>query len=74
MMTEPFMGGGIWTTVSLQLLAIIGVWGVFGIATSFVLFWTLVYFVYFKGMYKRIASEEKDVADYLPEVDVPAQQ
>lgn len=61
MMTEPFMGGGIWTTVSLQLLAIIGVWGVFGIATSFVLFWTVMYFVYFKGMYKRIASEEKDV-------------
>lgn len=58
MMTEPFMGGGLWTTVSLQLLAIIGVWGVFGIATGFVLFWTAMYFVYFRKMYARTAAED----------------
>lgn len=60
MMTEPFMGGGLWTTISLQLLATIGVWGVFGISTAFVLFWTAMYFFYFRKLYLRAdAAQEK---------------
>jgi len=56
MITEPFMGGGLWTTVSLQLLVTIGVWGVFGISTGFVLFWTAMYFFYFRKLYASVAS------------------
>jgi len=59
MMTEPFMGGGVWTTVSLQLLATIGVWGVFGISSAFVLFWTCMYFFYFRKVYLLQAAAEK---------------
>lgn len=56
------MGGGIWTTVSLQLLATIGVWGVFGIATAMVCFWTLMYFFYFKKVYLKaeLNAEKED--------------
>jgi len=58
MMTEPFMGGGIWTTVSLQLLVTIGVWGVFGISLAFVLFWTAMYFFYFRKLYLQETTPE----------------
>jgi len=60
MITEPFMGGGLWTTVSLQLLATIGVWGVFGISAGFVLLWTLVYVFYFRKLYALMTSESTD--------------
>ena len=73
MMTEPFMGGGIWTTVSLQLLTIIGVWGVFGIATSAVLFWTAMYFCYFRKLYGNIAAEDGDALSEKSGVDVSGQ-
>lgn len=57
LMTEPFMGGGIWTTVSLPLLATLGVWPVFGISTGFVAFWVAMYFLYFRRLYAKQAAE-----------------
>lgn len=56
--TEPIMGGGVWTTISLPLLATIGVWGVFGIASGVLAFWFLMYFFYFRRMYKQMKSIE----------------
>lgn len=70
MMTEPFMGGGVWTTVSLQLLATIGVWGVFGISMAFVLFWTCMYFFYFRKLYLRAAPEGSQEASKIEVMDV----
>ena len=63
MMTEPFMGGGIWTTVSLPLLATIGVWGVFGISAAFVSFWFAMYFFYFRGVYARMKEQAASPAE-----------
>eukprot|EP00873_Tetraselmis_striata_P019768 jgi/Tetstr1/440032/TSEL_028392.t1 len=57
LMTEPFMGGGIWTTVSLPMLATLGVWPVFGISSAFLAFWFVMYFVYFRRVYARQAAE-----------------
>ena len=65
MMTEPFMGGGIWTTVSLQILAVSGVWTVFGIATAFLCFWTGMYLLYFKKLYRKMKLENDDGLDKL---------
>jgi ESS family glutamate:Na+ symporter len=39
---EPFMGGGLWTGMTIPMLAIYGAWPVFGIACTAVLFWGLV--------------------------------
>ena len=61
MMTEPFMGGGIWTTVSLQLLVNIGVWGVCGISTAAVLFWTCMYFFYFRKVNLRADAAQENM-------------
>lgn len=63
MMTEPFMGGGIWTTVSLPLLTIIGVWGVFGISAAAVSFWFGMYFFYFRGVYARMKEQAASPAE-----------
>lgn len=65
MMTEPFMGGGLWTTVSLQILATSGVWSVFGIAFAFLCFWTGMYFFYFKKLYVQIKLEEREKANNI---------
>ena len=43
--TEPIMGGGVWTTISLPLLTTIGVWGVFGIAAGMLTFWVSLYLI-----------------------------
>ena len=39
---EPFMGGGLWTSTAIPLLAIWGGWPVFAIAAGAVLFWLLI--------------------------------
>merc|ERR1712151_686699 len=67
LVTEPFMGGGVWTTVSLPLLATIGVWGVFGIASGALTFWFGMYFFYFRRMYKQMETiethEDEDIKE-----------
>merc|ERR1712226_1697336 len=60
LVTEPFMGGGVWTTVSLPLLSSIGVWGVFGISSGALAFWFGMYFFYFRGLYKRMKAMAED--------------
>ncbi len=42
---EPFMGGGLWTSAAIPLLALWGGWPVFGIACGAVAAWLLVIFV-----------------------------
>ena len=42
---EPFMGGGLWTSTAIPLLAIWGGWPVFGIALGAVVVWLIVAFV-----------------------------
>ena len=42
---EPFMGGGLWTSAAIPLLALWGGWPVFGIACGAVAIWLLVLFV-----------------------------
>ena len=42
---EPFMGGGLWTSTAIPLLAIWGGWPVFGIALGAVVVWLAVAFV-----------------------------
>eukprot|EP00755_Sulcionema_specki_P000640 Sspe_Gene.25560::Locus_10308_Transcript_2_2_Confidence_0.500_Length_2165::g.25560::m.25560/K03312/gltS; glutamate:Na+ symporter, ESS family len=39
---EPFMGGGIWTSVALPLTHKLGAWPVFGIAVAACVFWVLL--------------------------------
>jgi len=42
---EPFMGGGLWTSAAIPLLAIWGGWWVFLIALGAVVFWLLLTFL-----------------------------
>jgi ESS family glutamate:Na+ symporter len=42
---EPFMGGGLWTSAAIPLLALWGGWPVFGIAAGAVAVWLAVAFV-----------------------------
>ena len=42
---EPFMGGGLWTSTAIPLLALWGGWPVFGIAAGAVAFWLVVTFL-----------------------------
>jgi len=42
---EPFLGGGLWTSTAIPLLAIWGGWPVFAITLGAVTFWLLVAFV-----------------------------
>jgi ESS family glutamate:Na+ symporter len=39
---EPFMGGGLWTSTAIPLLALWGGWPIFGIAVVAIAIWTLV--------------------------------
>jgi ESS family glutamate:Na+ symporter len=42
---EPFMGGGLWTSTAIPLLALWGGWPVFGIACGAVAFWLALTFL-----------------------------
>ncbi len=44
-MHEPFMGGGLWTSTAIPLLALWGGWPVFGIAAGAMTVWMLIIFV-----------------------------
>jgi len=41
---EPFMGGGLWTSAAIPLLATVGAWPVFLIAVAAVTFWIVLTF------------------------------
>lgn len=72
MLTEPIMGGGVWTTLSLPALSIIGAWGVFGISSSALVFWFAMYFFYFRKQYATDAEAKVDPAQQ--DKEDPAQQ
>mmetsp|Transcript_5136 Transcript_5136/g.7821 ORF Transcript_5136/g.7821 Transcript_5136/m.7821 type:complete len:114 (+) Transcript_5136:1395-1736(+) len=50
MLHEPFMGGGIWTSLALPLVVSLGNWGVFGISVGFIAFWLIIWFVFFRRL------------------------
>jgi len=39
---EPFMGGGLWTSTAIPLLALLGGWPILGIALGIMVIWTIV--------------------------------
>ena len=41
---EPFMGGGLWTSTAIPLLALWGGWPVFAVAAGAMTFWFIVVF------------------------------
>lgn len=41
---EPVMGGGIWTSMALPLVLVLGGWAVFWISAAAILFWCLIWF------------------------------
>ncbi len=43
---EPFMGGGIWTSLALPLVVTLGGWTVFLISAGAVLFWLLFWYIF----------------------------
>lgn len=52
LVTEPFMGGGLVTSLSLPLISAFGNWIFFGIGGAAVVFWLIVWFVLFRPMKK----------------------
>lgn len=46
---EPFMGGGIWTSMALPLVAALGGWNVFWISAGAIVFWFLVWLCFLRG-------------------------
>ena len=42
---EPFMGGGLWTSMAIPMLALLGGWPVLGIALGAMVIWTIFLFV-----------------------------
>jgi len=45
---EPFMGGGIWTSLALPLIVSVGNWAVFGVSMGFISFWLLMWWFVFR--------------------------
>eukprot|EP01134_Creolimax_fragrantissima_P003249 CFRG3249T1 len=45
---EPFMGGGLWTSLALPLISSIGNWPVFGIACAWIVFWLGMWWFIFR--------------------------
>jgi len=52
LVTEPFMGGGLVTSLSLPLISAFGNWFMFGLGAGAVAFWMIVWFVLFRPMKK----------------------
>merc|ERR1711939_1202032 len=50
LVTEPFMGGGLVTSLSLPLISAFGNWFMFGLGAGFVVFWLIVWFFLFRKM------------------------
>mmetsp|Transcript_9292 Transcript_9292/g.15114 ORF Transcript_9292/g.15114 Transcript_9292/m.15114 type:complete len:520 (+) Transcript_9292:150-1709(+) len=48
MFNEPFMGGGLWTSLALPLIASVGNFAVMGIGCGFILFWMVFWFFVFR--------------------------
>ncbi|KNC76894.1 hypothetical protein SARC_10630 [Sphaeroforma arctica JP610] len=63
---EPFMGGGIWTSLALPLIKSLGNWPVFGIAAAFIVFWFGMYLFLFRKMKLGPAVQYRFVAEYNP--------
>ncbi|MEA2077816.1 MAG: sodium/glutamate symporter [Candidatus Marinimicrobia bacterium] len=53
---EPFMGGGIWTSIALPLCVMSGSWVVFFISLGAIAIWLLVWFLLFR---KTIRNDER---------------
>jgi ESS family glutamate:Na+ symporter len=47
---EPFMGGGLWTSLSLPIAVTLGNWVLFGISAGFIVFWIVIWFLLFKRL------------------------
>jgi len=52
LVTEPFMGGGLVTSLSLPLISAFGNWFMFGLGAGAVAFWLIVWAVLFRPMKK----------------------
>eukprot|EP00043_Microstomoeca_roanoka_P012087 m.116065 g.116065 ORF g.116065 m.116065 type:complete len:514 (-) comp15387_c0_seq2:1114-2655(-) len=50
---EPLVGGGLWTAAVLPFISSAGIWPVAGVASSALLLWFFIYFVYFRPRYLR---------------------
>ena len=53
---EPFMGGGLWTSSAMLLLATRGAWPVLGIAAGAVLTWSIVIIIAKRVVARRAAG------------------
>eukprot|EP00055_Hartaetosiga_balthica_P016854 m.108533 g.108533 ORF g.108533 m.108533 type:complete len:531 (-) comp9191_c1_seq6:4399-5991(-) len=68
---EPIVGGGLWTASVLPFISAVGLWPVVGVSWGALLFWTVVYYFYFRkkyntkynGIYGRSAYNEQQIED-----------
>lgn len=63
---EPFMGGGLFTSLSLPLIVALGNWVVFGIAAGFIAFWMLFWFFYCRPQKLGPMVQYKFVEEFNP--------
>lgn len=62
-----FMGGGIWTSLSLPLLNSLGIWPMVGITGAVFLGWILVWALWFRPKYPAMKAEWEKKLAHVPE-------
>jgi len=66
LLNEPFMGGGLWTSLALPIIAAAGNWAVFGISLGFIALWLVVWFFIFRKEKLGPMVQYKFVKEYNP--------